>query len=160
MSNAEVRVKGAPDNTQSFLIEGQDPSNTGTPGVAAQTQVSVDAIQEVTIQTSNYAAEYGQVGGGFFNYTMKSGTNQFHGTGYDYFANEALNAGTPFTNNGNGSLLRPAARRNDYGATLGGPVWIPHIYNGRDKTFFFFNFEQFREFETINNQSITVPIPA
>ena len=56
---------------------------------------------------------------------MKSGTNQFHGTGYDYFVNEDLNAGQPFTNSGNGHLLRPRQRRNDYGFTLGGPVWIP-----------------------------------
>src|SRR5262249_40843955 len=74
--NAQVRINGTPNNTQSFRIEGQDASNTGTPGVPAQTQPSVDAIQEVAIQTSNYAAEYGQVGGGYFNLTMKSGTNQ------------------------------------------------------------------------------------
>lgn len=67
IANAEVRINGAPDNTQSFRIEGQDASNTGTPGVAAQTQPSVDAIQEIAIQTSNYAAEYGQAGGGVFN---------------------------------------------------------------------------------------------
>ena len=62
-------------------------------------QQGVDAIQEVSIQTSNFAAEYGQVGGGYINYTMKSGTNQFHGSAYDYFQNEALNAGLPFTIN-------------------------------------------------------------
>lgn len=158
--NVNLKVNGAPANTASFRIDGQDANNGYVPGRPAQNQISVDAIQEVTVQTSNYAAEYGQVGGGFFNYTMKSGTNQFHGTGYDYFANEALNAGTPFTSNGNGKLLRPAARRNDYGFTVGGPVWIPKVYNGHDKTFFFFNFEQFREFESINNQSITIPTAA
>ncbi len=158
--NVNLKVNGSPANTASFRIDGQDANNGYVPGRPQQNQISVDAIQEVTVQTSNYAAEYGQVGGGFFNYTMKSGTNQFHGTAYDYFANEDLNAGTPFTNNGNGSLIRPAARRNDYGGTLGGPIWIPKIYNGHDKTFFFFNFEQFREYENINNQSITVPTPA
>ena len=97
--NAQVRVNGTPNNTQSFRIEGQDASNTGTPGVAAQTQPSVDAIQEIAIQTSNYAAEYGQVGGGYFNVTMKSGTNLFHGSAYEYFVNEVFNAGNPFTGN-------------------------------------------------------------
>ncbi|HTA43117.1 MAG TPA: TonB-dependent receptor [Bryobacteraceae bacterium] len=153
--NAEVRVNGAPDNTQSFRIEGQDASNTGTPGVAAQTQPSVDAIQEIAIQTSNYAAEYGQVGGGMFNLTMKSGTNQFHGSAYEYFVNEILNANQPFTN-----APRPRNRRNDYGFTVGGPVWIPKVYNGHDKTFFFFNFEQYREALAINNQLETVPTAA
>jgi hypothetical protein len=155
IANSEVRVNGAPDNTQSFRIEGQDASNTGTPGVAAQTQPSVDAIQEIAIQTSNYAAEYGQVGGGMFNLTMKSGTNQFHGSGYEYFVNEDLNANQPFTN-----TPRPRNRRNDYGFTVGGPVWIPKIYNGRDKTFFFFNWEQYREALNINTQLETVPTAA
>ncbi len=155
IANSEVRVNGAPDNTQSFRIEGQDASNTGTPGVAAQTQPSVDAIQEIAIQTSNYAAEYGQVGGGMFNLTMKSGTNQFHGSGYEYFVNEDLNANQPFTN-----TPRPRNRRNDYGFTVGGPVWIPKIYNGHDKTFFFFNWEQYREALSINTQLETVPTAA
>src|SRR5438874_2981990 len=118
--NFLVRLNGTPANTQSWRVEGQDASNSGTPGVPAQSQPSVDAIQEVAIQTSNFAAEYGQAGGGVFNVTMKSGTNQFHGSGYDYFVNEAFNAGTPFkTNEPN---LRPRARRNDYGGTIGGPI--------------------------------------
>jgi hypothetical protein len=154
IANAEVRINGAPDNTQSFRIEGQDASNTGTPGVAAQTQPSVDAIQEIAIQTSNYAAEYGQAGGGVFNLTMKSGGNQFHGSAYDYFINEDLNANNNFT-----GTPRQRNRRNDYGFTVGGPVWIPKVYNGRDKTFFFFNFEQFREALGIF-QSETVPTTA
>lgn len=154
IANAEVRINGAPDNTQSFRIEGQDASNTGTPGVAAQTQPSVDAIQEIAIQTSNYAAEYGQAGGGVFNLTMKSGGNTFHGSAYEYFINEDLNANNNFT-----GTPRPRNRRNDYGFTVGGPVWLPKLYNGRDKTFFFFNFEQFREALGIV-QSETVPTSA
>ncbi len=154
--NSLVRLNGTPANTQSFRIEGQDASNTGTPGVPAQSQPGVDAIQEVAIQTSNYAAEYGQVGGGVFNVTMKSGTNQFHGTVYDNFVNEAFNAGNPFTiqAGANGRNIpynpRPRARRNDWGFTVGGPI-------RKDKTFFFFNYEQFREVQYVNNQYQTVP---
>jgi hypothetical protein len=159
--NAQVRINGTPNNTQSFRIEGQDASNTGTPGVAAQTQPSVDSIQEIAIQTSNYAAEYGQVGGGYINVTMRSGANQFHGSAYDYFVNEVFNAGTPDTDAPAGTgNPRPRNRRNDYGFTLGGPVWIPKIYNGHNKTFFFFNFEQYREHVNINNQLETVPTSA
>ncbi len=135
--NANLRINGAPGNTAAYRLEGQDASNGDAPTQQAQTQPSVDAIQEVTVQTSNFAAEYGQVGGGFFNYTMKSGTNQIHGSAYDYFVNEAFNAGTPWLG------VRPTARRNDYGFTVGGPVVIPHVYNGHDKTFFFFNWEQY-----------------
>ena len=149
--NAQMRVNGAPGNTASYRLEGQDASNGQVPATQAQVQPSVDAIQEVTIQTSNFAAEYGLVGGGFFNYTMKSGTNQLHGSVYDYFVNEAFNANTPWVN------AKPTARRNDYGFTVGGPVYLPKIYNGKDKTFFFFNWEQYRETEIINNILDTVP---
>ena len=108
----------------------------------------------MAIQTSNFAAEFGQAAGGYFNFTMKSGTNQFHGSAYDYFVNEALNAGLPFTDRcaPDGPLhqhdtrqhIRNRVRRNDYGFTFGGPVRIPKVYNGTDKTFFFANFEQYR----------------
>ncbi|MBV9398139.1 MAG: TonB-dependent receptor [Bryobacterales bacterium] len=157
-----TRPNGAPGNTSSFRIEGQDASNGYVNAVPAQVQPGVDSIQEVTIQTSNFAAEYGQVGGGFFNYTMKSGTNQLHGSLYDYFVNEALDAGIPWTvspTNAN-QHLRTVERRNDYGFTIGGPVVIPKLYNGHDKTFLFFNWEQFREFKTINGQADTVPTVA
>ena len=145
-----IRLNGMPSNTEAMRIEGQDATN-GLYSTQSQTQPSVDAIQEFAVETSNYAAEYGQVGGGFFNVTMKSGTNQFHGSAYEYFANEALNASQPFLN------VKPRQRRNDYGFTLGGPVWIPKIFNGHDKLFFFFNFEQYRETVVTNNVPITVP---
>ena len=153
--NATMRVNGAPSNTASYRVDGQDASNGQVPATQAQVQPSVDAIQEVTVQTSNFSAEYGQVGGGFFNYTMKSGTNQFHGTAYDYLANEVLNANTPWV-----GAARPVSRRHDFGFTIGGPVAIPHVYDGRNKTFFFFNYEQFREDQNITNQAITLPTSA
>ena len=146
-----VRINGAPANTQGYRVEGQDASNSMRMTQTAQNQQSVDAVEEFAVQTSNYAAEYGQAGGGFFNVTMKSGTNKFHGSAYDYWINEALNASTPFLNTKN------RQRRNNYGFTLGGPVWIPKVYNGHDKTFFFLNFEQFREGVTYTNSPFTVP---
>ena len=163
--NSQVKINGAPSNTQAYHVEGQDATNQGFPYAAAQVQPSVDAIQEISVQTSNFAAEYGAVGGGFFNVTMRSGSNQLHGSGYDYIVNEVLNAGTPFTgppftNTRPDNLVRPVARRHDYGWTVGGPVAIPKVYNGRDKTFFFFNFEQFRESQIVNNTPITVPTAA
>jgi hypothetical protein len=154
-----IRVNGLPANTQAMRIEGQDATN-GWYSVQSQTQGSVDAIQEFAVQTSNYAAELGQAGGGLFNVTMRSGTNQLHGGAYEYFVNEFLNAGTPFTNDGNGHLLRPRQRRNDWGFSLGGPVVIPKVYNGHDKAFFYFNFEHFGETTITNNLSGTVPTAA
>lgn len=116
-------------------------------------QPSVDAIEETTILVSDYSAEFGQVGGGLFTITMKSGTNQCHGSAFDYWQNEAFKAATPFVNN------RPRVRRND-GVSLGGPVRIPKIFNGRDKTFFFYNLEQFREKSVVNDVTNTVPTVA
>jgi len=151
-----VRVNGMEGNSSALRVEGQDATATISLGSTSQTQPSVEATQEVAVQTSNYAAEFGQAGSGLFNITMKSGTNSFHGSAYDYFVNEALNAGWPFTDDGSGHLLRSRERRNDYGFTLGGPVTLGKFYDGHNRTFFFFNFEQFRE-TTINNFPITVP---
>src|SRR5215469_16074851 len=158
-----MRINGMPSSSQSINIEGQDATNGFYKQRTQVNQAGVEAIQEVAIQTSNFAAEYGQAGGGFFNYTMKSGTNGLHGSAFDYFVNEALNAGLPFTNAGatnslkNGQHIRNPIRQNDYGFTLGGPIYIPKIYNGHDKTFFFFNFEQFRQSTFTSNTVAIVP---
>lgn len=94
-----IRVNGLPSNTQSLRVDGQDSTNGMWQIYTWQTQPSVDAVQEVAVQTSNFAAEWGQAGGGVFNLTMKSGTNTYHGSGFDYLTNEAFNAGLAFTNN-------------------------------------------------------------
>jgi hypothetical protein len=165
-TDAILRINGMPSNSQSINIEGQDATNGFFKQQNQVNQAGIEAIQEVAIQTSNFAAEYGQAGGGYFNYTMKSGSNQLHGSGYDYFVNEALNAGTPFTNAGtinpskDGQLIRNPIRQNDYGVTLGGPVVIPKIYHGHDKTFFFFSFEQFRQSAFTSNTYGIVPTAA
>ena len=75
-----LRINGMPSRLRRFASKGRTPPTARAASRQQTTQPGVDAIQEVSVQTSNYAAEYGQVGGGFFNYTMKSGTNQFHGT--------------------------------------------------------------------------------
>ena len=122
---------GGLDNlTEEMRIEGQDFTNHLDNFGTQQNAPSVDAIQEVAVQTSNYAAEYGTAGAAVLNVTMKSGTNAFHGSAYDYFVNEDLNAGDPFSisggpsSNPGGDLgkYRPRNRRNDYGGTFGGPV--------------------------------------
>jgi hypothetical protein len=148
-------INGVPDDTVQFRVEGLTAGNTGAlRQFTQQTQASVDAIQEVAVQTSNYAAEYGTAGGGVLNVVMKSGTNQYHGSAYDYAVNEALNAYQPYTG------LRNAQKRHDYGFTLGGPVRLPQLYDGRNRTFFFWNWEQYRENTLITSTAPTVPIPA
>jgi hypothetical protein len=137
-NSTNIRMQGAPAGTQTLRIEGQDANLGIDSGFQYVSQPSVDAIEEFAISTSNFAAEYGQAGGGVINAAIKSGTNKIHGSFYEYFANEALNANRAYQNQ------RPRDRKNDYGFTLGGPVYIPGVYDGRDKTFFFFNFEQYR----------------
>jgi hypothetical protein len=163
--------------TETTRIEGQDATSRMFPtiGVYAETiQPSVDAIQEIAFQTSNYSPEFGQAGVVVINMTMKSGTNQYHGSGYEYFVNEDLSSGDPFSRSGgcivgpngqacsavggDGGKFRPRARRNDFGGTLGGPLVIPKIYNGHNKTFWFYNYEEFLE-TTVYSFNDTVPTP-
>ncbi len=107
-----------------------------------QSLLSVDALEEFRATTSSFSAEYGRTPGGQFSIVSRSGTDQLHGTAYDYLRNDALDANNTF-NNLNG-VRRIAERQNDFGGTVGGPVWLPHLYNGRDKTFFFFSYEGLR----------------
>ena len=163
-SSGQFTVNGLGGSvTETMRVEGQDSTSRlfGTYDYTQMAQPSVDAVQEIAYQTSNYAPEFGQAGSVVINMTMKSGTNQYHGSGYDYLVNEDLDAGDPFTKSGgcivgptgqacsiqggNGGKVRPRARRNDFGGTLGGPIYIPKIYNGHNKTFFFFNYEEFLE---------------
>ncbi len=161
-----LRVNGLPSNSEAIRIEGQDATNGIWRQSASMTESGTDAIQEVSIQTSNFAAEFGQAAGGYFNFTMKSGTNQFHGSVYDYMRNEAMNAGLPYTDRciSNslqcGQHVRNKVRQNDYGFTIGGPIHIPKVYNGQNKSFFFFNFEQFRVATSVGNGVSTVPTAA
>ncbi len=126
-------------------VEGQDASNRlfNNYEYTTMNEPNVNAVQEITYQTSNYAPEYGEAGSLVINTTMKSGTNQYHGSGFEYLINEDLNAGYPFSSNGSGGKFRPRSRKNDFGGTLGGPISIPKLYNGKNRTFFFFSYEEY-----------------
>ncbi len=118
----------------------------------------MEAVEQFALQTSNFAAEYGLIGnGGLYNFTSKSGTNQFHGSGYDYFQNTFLNAGIPFTDDGTGHHTKVVKHLSDGGFSSEGPVWIPKVYNGRNRTFFFFNLEKYRDREQLYAGTTTVP---
>jgi len=152
----DIRVNGAPSNTFRIIFEGQDTTSALNPRVSDESQASVEAIQEFTLQTSNYSAEFGQVGGGLFNFTSRSGSNQFHGSAYEYFVHEKLIARQGYPNPGD----RPQVRRHDYGFSAGGPVILPKIYDGHEKTFFFANFENYRNRENKFNGLGTLPTDA
>jgi hypothetical protein len=155
-----IKVNGAPAGTFKIIFEGQDTTSALDGRVSDESQASVEAVEEFTLQTSNFSAEFGQVGGGLFNFTSRSGTNKYQGSVYNYFVNEVFNAGIPFTNNGNNELVRPRTRRNNYGATFGGPVVLPKLYNGKNRTFFFLNYEKYVNKEGRFDGFGTVPTDA
>ncbi len=135
------------------LIEGMTGNMVNPAGTTTmQTQPSAEAVQEVAVLTSNYSAEFGNISGAVLNVTMRSGTNRYHGTAYAYGVNEALNAAQPY------SGLKNKQRRYDYGGSFGGPIRIPKLYDGTNKTFFFFSYESYLENGLINNTSATVPL--
>lgn len=115
---------------------------------------SVDAVAEFKVQTNNFSAEFGHTGGGIINIITQSGSNAFHLTLFEFFRNNHLDANN-FFNNSNGQSI-PAYTYNQFGFSTGGPVLLPR-YNGRNKTFFFFNYEGFREH---NGSTILITVPS
>jgi hypothetical protein len=101
-----------------------------------------DSLQEFKVATNNLSPEYGRFAGGVVNFTSKSGTNELHGSAYEFLRNAELDANT-FLNNSKG-IGRGAFTQNQFGFNVGGPVLIPKLYDGRNKTFFFVNYEGFR----------------
>jgi hypothetical protein len=150
-----TRVNGLGQTSIQYRLEGEVLGQVSFAGITTRTQPSPDAIEEVAVQTSNIPVEFGAASGAVYNVSIKSGTNQLHGTVYDYAVNEVLNAWDPATH------TRNRVRRHDYGFNIGGPVRIPKIYNGTNKTFFFFNWEQYRDSQKAYATTLpTVPTQA
>jgi hypothetical protein len=119
--------------------------NTSAIGGSYDIPPIVDVIQEFKVQSHNDGAEFGGVLGGVVNMVTKSGTNRYHGVIWEYLRNNAFDARNPFTDFNGSTPIPPASfRQNEYGGTVGGPVRIPKLYNGTDKTFFFFGYEGWR----------------
>src|SRR6202453_1751330 len=107
-----------------------------------QTLISVDALQEFKVQSSSYSAEYGRSPGGQFSFLTRSGTDFFHGSAFDYLRNSFFDANDWF--NRHYGEPAPALHQNDFGGAVEGPVWIPGLYNGKERTFFFASYEGLR----------------
>jgi len=111
---------------------------------------SVEAVSEFKVMTNTFDAQFGSASGGVVNLSSKPGTNNFHGSAYDLLKNRVLDANSWLNNYQNAvfgpdTTTKPLDTQNDFGASVGGPVRIPWLYNGKDKTFFFFNYEGFRQ---------------
>ncbi|MDQ6699145.1 MAG: carboxypeptidase regulatory-like domain-containing protein, partial [Acidobacteriota bacterium] len=146
-----VSTNGSRQNQTSFKLDGVNNfdsySNVNAPFPFP------DALQEFSVQTSNYSAEYGQNAGGVVNVITKSGTNQIHGDAFEFVRNAKFNARNFF------AADRDQLKRNQYGGTVGGPVVLPG-YNGRDKTFFFFGYQGTQIRNLQGGLSSFVPTPA
>ena len=138
---AEWGINGS-NRTTEFLLDGA-PNNAQAGGNNVAYVPPVDSVQEFKIQTNSYDAQYGRSGGGSVNVVLKSGTNRVHGTVYEYMRRNWLDANS-FQNNARGAE-KDGHYLDQYGFQLDGPVYIPRIYNGKNKTFFLFNYEGYLE---------------
>src|SRR6202023_1409216 len=140
-STDDFKVNGGQEGGTDVLVDGVSISLV-SPNTQWNKGISTEGVQEFKVLQSNFSPEYGESGDGIVSLTVKSGTNDWHGSVYDYLRNRAFDANT-WANNTQG-LKRSVNTQNDFGATAGGPVRIPHLYNGHDRTFFFFDYEGFR----------------
>ena len=138
-----VSVSGGRPGSTQYQADGV--SNNSTFFNRISVSFSADAVQEVSVLVNNYSAEYGKVGGGIVNMSTKSGTNQFHGTVFSFSQNDILNA-APYSNATN---KKGKVRYWRGGVDVGGPVIIPKLYNGRNRTFFFFSYEPNRNYAEV-----------
>src|SRR6202034_4294172 len=118
-------------------FSGSSPSQTAVG--TTQSLASIDSLQEFTIQTSGYTAEYGRNPGGQVQFTTRSGSDDLHGALFEYIRNEDLDANS--FQNDYYKDPKTAERQNDFGGFVGGPLVVPKLYSGKDKTFYFFSYE-------------------
>jgi len=146
----QLTISGARPQQNNYRLDGvslNDYAN-GSPGSVLGGNLGVDAIQEFSVLTSNYSAEYGKTSGGVVNAITRSGTNEFHGTGYEFLRNSALDARNYFEDP---TLGKASFKRNQFGGGIGGPIF-------KNKTFFFADYEGIRQSKGIPNK-LTVPSP-
>ena len=150
IQNETFAVTGSRSDNTYYALDGM--YNNGTFFKTAAIHPSVDAIQEFRIQT-NSSAQYGAAAGANIDVVIKSGTNELHGTVYEFVRNDKFDSRDYF------ATSRPAFRRNQFGFVVGGPVMIPKLFSGKNRTFWLFNYEGLRA-RRGSTQLITVPTPA
>ena len=163
----ESKISGGQNFGSEILLDGISVQRQDVLSAFDQTAPSVEALTEFKVTTSTPSAQFGRTSGGIESFSTKSGTNRYHGTMFELFRNEALDANSWLFNYQNGlnvlgglpPVHKLEDRQNDYGGSLGGPIVIPHLYNGHDKTFFFFSWEQYHNSVGVTTVS-TLPTAA
>ncbi len=153
-----VSVNGSRANATNYILDGSN--NNDHYSNAPNPMPNPDALQEFSVQTNNFSAEFGRQSGGIVNAVTRTGTNTVHGSAFEYVRNQSLNATNFFAPVVNGAKQQDGLKRNQFGATLGGPVWLPKVYDGHDKTFFFFSYQGTRLRQAPIQSQIIVPTAA
>jgi hypothetical protein len=154
LGNTVPGINGANFATSGVTVDGGANSTPRGTTYMSIYSPNVDSVAEFRVQTNAMSAEFGRTNGGSISMVTKSGTNAFHGTVYWFLRNRVFDANDFFSNRQ--GIPLGALKRHQAGGTLGGPVIIPGVYNGKDKTFFFFDYEGFRE-NVGSPQTFTVP---
>ena len=153
---SQITFNGGPIYGNQFFVDG------GMNTVPVHNEISVvpmtDAVEEFKVETNSLKAEFGQTSGGVVNVVTKAGTNELHGSLYEFFRNDALDARNAFATQPDPltGKIKPVLRYNQYGGTAGGPVLLPKLYDGRNRTFFFGGYEQWKH-RTSTLRRATVP---
>jgi hypothetical protein len=154
-NNVNISINGGRPGSASLTVDGIPSATPLTNPIGGFTIFpSVDTIQEFKVETNNYSVEFGRSGSGIINLIYKSGTNDLHGSLFEFLRNSDLDANSFFSNKLGAGL--PSFKRNQFGTSVGGPVYIPKVYHGRNKTFFLFGYEGLRE-SSASNLTTTVP---
>jgi len=154
-SGNALSLGGGPAASWSATLDGLSV-NTNRSADATETAYltpSVESITEFSVDTNGFKAEFGQAGGGVITFVSKSGANAFHGTAYEFLRNDDFDARGFF------APTRSIYKQSDFGVSAGGPVSVPKLYNGRNRTFFFVSYEGFRNRLGANGNVLTVPTP-
>src|SRR5438874_6691415 len=138
----ESKLSGGQNFSTEVILDGASIAHAELGSTFDENAPSVEALSEFKVTTSTIPAEFGRTSGGVESFTTKSGANSFHGSAFDILRNDKLDANS-WTNNFFGAP-KPRDHQNDFGGSLGGPVWVPKLYNGHNKSFFFFSWEQYR----------------
>lgn len=149
-------IAGGRSDSVTFLLDGGVNNNLLSNGIVLNP--NPDTVAEFRLLTSNYSAEYGRNAGGIISVVTKSGTNSLHGNAFEFLRNDALNANTFFRNRD--GLPREILKRNQFGFTVGGPILIPKVVDGRDRFFFFFGYQGQRLVAQQSTAAVNVFTPA
>ena len=150
-----ISINGTRSNSTNYILDGASDNDNYTN--APNPYPDPDALQEFSVQTNNFSAEFGRLAGGVVNVVTKSGTNQIHGSAFEYIRNNYFNAANHYSAVANGHKSDDGLKRNQFGGTLGGPIALPRIYDGKDRSFFFASYQGTIVHQRPNARSAVVP---